>query len=312
MMKAYLCVLLFVSACGARTGLLDGTTQSSKSDAIVSDTPSVLLLSDARDTSTLSDSISIGPKSDCIDSTTMYIYLLTIGGEVLSFNPGTLQSKSLGQLRCPGEFSETWSMAVNRKGIAYVLFNSGRLFQVALSNLSCTATSYSIDALDFPKFGMGFATDQNGPSETLYVSASGYDGSFYTGLGSIDLKTFQLKKIGAFDTTRAGVELTGTGDGRLYGFAPGGLPPWGQGIWLMEIDKQTGKFLSEKKLAQLDAGYGWAFGFWGGDFWFFTNPTRQSSQVTRYRPSDQSLTKMTTFSTRIVGAGVSTCAPEAQ
>ena len=65
----------------------------------------------------------------------------------------------------------------------------------------------------------------------------------------------------------------------------------------------------EKKLDTIDQGQGWAFAFWGGDFYMFHAPNGNSI-VTRYRPSDDSLTQVATLPSIIVGAGVSTCAPQ--
>ncbi|MGH7281076.1 MAG: hypothetical protein ACRELY_06100, partial [Polyangiaceae bacterium] len=53
---------------------------------------------------------------------------------------------------------------------------------------------------------------------------------------------------------------------------------------------------------------GWAFGFWGGDFYTFTGGG--PSTVTRFRPSDKSIVQVATYPSEIVGAGVSTCAPQ--
>ena len=66
--------------------------------------------------------------------------------------------------------------------------------------------------------------------------------------------------------------------------------------------------IAETPFPTVDQGNGWAFAFWGGDFYMFTAPGG-GSDVTRYRPTDNSVTVVATLPTRIVGAGVSTCAP---
>jgi hypothetical protein len=55
---------------------------------------------------------------------------------------------------------------------------------------------------------------------------------------------------------------------------------------------------------------GFAFSFWGGDF-YSTDAIEHPSKVSRYRPSDKKLeaTYMPSANFVIVGAGVSTCAP---
>jgi hypothetical protein len=65
-------------------------------------------------------------------------------------------------------------------------------------------------------------------------------------------------------------------------------------------------------LPGVDLGGAWAFAFWGGDFYLFTAPggNGTSSLVTRYRPSDGSVTQVAMApGVTIVGAGVSPCAP---
>jgi hypothetical protein len=61
----------------------------------------------------------------------------------------------------------------------------------------------------------------------------------------------------------------------------------------------------------VDQGFGWAFAFWGGDFYTFTSPTDVGSVVQRFRPGDGTITSVAEFQPGvIVGAGVSTCAPQ--
>ena len=101
------------------------------------------------------------------------------------------------------------------------------------------------------------------------------------------------------------MELTGTGDGRLYGFYDNGF-----GARLVQLDKKTGQYLSETSLPGVSKGSAWAFAFWGGDFWFFTAPA-SASTVTRYQPATKKIDVVGTLPAElIVGAGVSTCAPE--
>ncbi|MGH7438692.1 MAG: hypothetical protein ACRENE_23640 [Polyangiaceae bacterium] len=56
-------------------------------------------------------------------------------------------------------------------------------------------------------------------------------------------------------------------------------------------------------------GSGWAFAYWGGDFYLFTAPAQTSSIVTRVRPSDGSAVQVGSLDEVIAGAGVSTCVP---
>ena len=107
-------------------------------------------------------------------------------------------------------------------------------------------------------------------------------------------------------------ELTGTGDGRLFAFYTKlGTP---NGSYIGQINTTTAAVTAEQAFPTLDQGNGWAFAFWGGDFYFYTANSMSSSKTTtvaRYRPSDKSLDTayMTNIGFHIVGAGVSTCAP---
>jgi hypothetical protein len=105
-----------------------------------------------------------------------------------------------------------------------------------------------------------------------------------------------------------GAELTGTGGGQLFGFyshTDNNGP-----TFIGEFDKTRAVILAETPLPGVVQGNAWAFAFWGGDFYVFTSPGGIVSTVWRYRPSDGSLTNIATLDDLIVGAGVSTCAPE--
>jgi hypothetical protein len=153
---------------------------------------------------------------------------------------------------------------------------------------------------------MGFASDNVGSNdETLYVAGGDGPG---TGLGatlaSIDSQTLRVATIG---TVSGWPELTGTGDAKLWGFYPDTTPPK-----IAEIDKRSGAETRSFPLRQLQGEpAAWAFAFWGGDFWIFL--MRQSdidTHVYRVRGSDGMMTEvLSQTGRRIVGAGVSTCAP---
>ena len=51
------------------------------------------------------------------------------------------------------------------------------------------------------------------------------------------------------------------------------------------------------------------FGFWGGEFWVFTTEGA-GTQVTEFDPVSRVETPATTLNPNIIGAGVSTCAPQ--
>jgi hypothetical protein len=239
------------------------------------------------------------------------VYVIAEDRSLYTFHPPTLEFKNKGILNCPTGGATPTSMAVDRDGIAWVRHSDGSVWKVstATADLACEATKYQPQAETFTKFGMGFATETKGGStEVLYLSDS--NGA---GLAKLNTATLALSFIGPYTGDLAGTtsELTGTGDGKLYGFFVTSPAQIG------EISKATGDIIDPKPLPGVFAGTAWAFSAYGGDFYIYTAadggtlPRNGSgSDVTRYRPSDGSVTVVKPhIGFKIVGAGVSTCAP---
>src|SRR5262249_34955221 len=154
----------------------------------------------------------------------------------------------------------------------------------------------------FISFGMGFASNTNGPDETLYVASDEA-----AALGTIDTKSFILAPVGPFNPPISKPELTGTGDGRLFAFYSVDPTDPNSTAAIAQVDKATGTLTAQSPLPTVRQLNHWAFGFWGGDFYTFTGPCNQSGQqcttdVNRFRPSDNSVTLVTTLNAGIVGA----------
>ena len=102
-------------------------------------------------------------------------------------------------------------------------------------------------------------------------------------------------------------ELTGTGDAHLWAFFPNVSPPL-----VSELNKQNGMTLRSFQAPTLmGQPTAWAFAFWGGDFWIFLQRQNEAS-TTVYRMNGTTgavTTPIPNSGRRIVGAGVSTCAP---
>jgi hypothetical protein len=252
--------------------------------------------------------------NDCPDGGATFIYVVTENGrELMSFYPPTGEFRSIGTLQCPGETGSPFSMAVDRTGIAYVLFSDGELFRVSTATAACRRTGFVSGQRGYsPTFGMGYSHDSVGTGETLYVASDGP-----SGLATIDTTHFTLDVIGLFSPPVGGAELTGTGAGDLFGF----YATKGSTICdgphasctdsaIGQIDKSSGKITNQSVLKGLNQGDAWAFAFWGGDFYTFTDPAMMGTTVvTRFSPADGSLASVATLSGPVVGAGVSTCAP---
>jgi hypothetical protein len=229
--------------------------------------------------------------------------------DLYSFYPPTATFTRIGHISCPAPASsQPFSMAVDRRGVAYVVFDSrspggagrGALYRVSTATAACIATPFPPNQHGFATFGMGFASNTNGPDETLFVASDNAPPS----LGTIDTKSFVLSVVAPFNPPIVRAELTGTGDGRLFAFyqrSPGSA--------IAQVDKATARVIAESPLPNIEQINHWAFAFWGGDFYTFTGPDG-STEVNRFRPADNSVTRVTTLGASIVGAGVSTCAPE--
>lgn len=226
---------------------------------------------------------------ECAEETKQ-IYVLGTDKTLYRFYPDTLKFVRIGQIGCPST-AGTFSMAIDRFGIAYVEFTDGQLYAVDTADASCTPTGFKALQTGFEHFGMGFA--RNGDSangETLYASGDA--------LGWIDTKSYAVTFIGNLAAGRT--ELTGR-DTELFAFNVA------SGV-ITGLDKTNAKPLVTYRTSAVDVMAAFAFAQWGGDFWIFTGNTR--SIVTRYSPADDT-SKVVVDDTGmlIVGAGSSTCAP---
>ena len=227
--------------------------------------------------------------ADCAQETKQ-IYVVATDKVLYRFYPETLKFVRVGPLACPTT-AGTFSMAIDRRGTAWVEYTDGRLFAVNTSNGSCKATAFPPGQTGFTTFGMGYAKNGTSPTgETLYVAGSG--------LASLDTKTFELTFLGSLTFGRT--ELTGL-DTQLFAFSVG------SGV-IAGLNKATGATEVVYRSSAIDAAAAFAFAQWGGDFWLFTGST--TSVITRYSPlTDVSTVVVPDTGMLIVGAGSSTCAP---
>lgn len=246
---------------------------------------------------------------------TELIYLLSDFGALWSFDPETGDFGYLAEVACGG-MVDTYSMGVSRKARAWIQYMNGDLYTVDLNDpgdpIACKDPGYQPGDPLFANFGMAFvANGPDDPCDKLYAH-SGIDawlqGPGVGALGVIDPVTIKLATIGAIDY--AWGELTGTSDGRLFAFQ--GREP----ALLTEYDKETAEVLDVWPLPGLHSDSAFAFAWWGGDFYLFTDqePSNGASEVWRYdfdgSEDGEALELLIPQAPlRIVGAGVSTCAP---
>jgi len=281
--------VLFVAACGARTGLL---APEEPADA-----------ADASDAAPDAESLDVAQKPDvstvgCPDAATEFVYVVSEDDVLSTFDPPSATFATIGVLACDAGGANPFSMAVARDGTAYVEYDDGELFAVSTQTAACKPTSFVTGQV--VPFGMGYATIGAGPAEQLFIAPN-------DALATLDVDAgFAIHPIGTFAPSLMLAELTGTGDGRLYAYYATG--DFG-GSTIGEIDKSNAHVVAADTLANVDRGDAWAFAFWGGDFWIFTAPNDEQTTV-KYDPVAKTSTVVAHYASPIVGAGVSTCAPQ--
>jgi hypothetical protein len=241
------------------------------------------------------------------------IFVLSDNSELYKFFPETNQFQDLGTFNCGG-MTNTFSMAVDRLGFAWVMFNTpqGEIWKLDVTNVAnCEDPGYNQGQMGINYFGMAFVSNSKfDQCDQLYGNTFDGFGGFSEGPGfgdflTLDPKTLQIQTLGP--TTFNGAELTGTGDGRAFMF--GGANP----AKLVEVDKKNGAYLEVTPLGGLELTNAFAFAFFAGDFYMFTESDNNAnfSKVTHYDydGNKQLTTVVNQAPIRIVGAGVSTCAP---
>ncbi|MCU0664915.1 MAG: hypothetical protein MUC50_21645, partial [Myxococcota bacterium] len=169
-------------------------------------------------------------------------------------------------------------------------------------------TDFVCGTQDLTLFGMGFATEKKGGSaETLYLAGSQVVGGSSSGFAAVDLDDWSIDLRGDLV---GDPEFTGNANGELWGFFPGEASPS-----VKQIDKEDGSVL-ETIVLDLPSQVGaiesaWAFAYWGGSFYVFYqhNQTGTSTYVYKVEYDGTMTTHIANSGKRIVGAGVSTCAP---
>ncbi|HET6613230.1 MAG TPA: hypothetical protein VFG83_14635 [Kofleriaceae bacterium] len=262
-------------------------------------------------------------QTDCTAGGVDLIYVVDDDNNFLSFDPAKLGTAEdpftlVGQLDCdagrelPGGFGADrgapFSMSVDRTGIAWVLYSSGEIFHVSIEDASCQDSGFQTRQGQYDLFGMGFASDSDGAStETLFIAGGAYDDRSPGRFGSITNLT--VNDLGEIDApSDFGPELTGTGDGHVYGYFPDGDDPF-----IQEFDKATGALTGNPYpmtgRGDSNGNMAWAFAHWGGDFYVFLTIGNDGQVYRVDLPSGEETTVIDDLPYRVVGAGVSTCAP---
>ena len=265
-------------------------------------------------------------KGDCTADGVELIYVVDSTRQLLSFDPRSLPPQEpfrfIGRLNCPasspysefsGQTPTPFSMSVDRNATAWVLYNSGEIFSVSTTTAQCERTPFQRSQQGFRLFGLGFVSNgQN--NEQLYISGGGTTGSSGDDrLGSIDPTSLTVTEIGRMSAvTEFSPELTGTSDGDLFAY----FPSTATNAIIARLSKTNANMEQQWSLpASPGTVTAWAFAHWGGDFYVFVTHRQGFSDQTQVIHLDGRtgtagvVSGLENIPFRIVGAGVSTCAP---
>ena len=240
------------------------------------------------------------------------IFVLSKTAALWKFFPENNQFMMLGAVDC-GLPPSTFSMGVDREGFAWVQFSDLQIRKVDVTDPgNCSDPGFVPMQQGIENFGMAFVSNSN--SDTCdRIFGNHYNGvaqgDMVSEFFNIDPVGLGVNLVGYSDYGLA--EVTGTGDGRVFLFAG---PDPSELVW---VDRDSGATLEVTPLPGVQTGGGFAFAFFAGDFYFFTDAeSDMTSEVTHldYDDSDnndkQDLKVVVQDAPlRIVGAGVSTCAP---
>jgi hypothetical protein len=255
------------------------------------------------------------------------IYVVDDANNLLSFDPRLIGTGPgpfhlVGRLSCPAgaplpDFATTtatpFSMGVDRDAVAWVLYNSGEIFNVS--------TQRRLHPTSFVKqqnvgrrwdvFGMG--SSPTPPAATPSSCDRRRPTRWSAATSATSPRGAAVNRVGALSATvEYSPELTGLGDATLWGFYPGTSQ-----AFVQQIDKATGAGTGNR--LSIPGGLGgtvtaWAFAQWGGKFYVFVTTadflgTETSTVRTLDRTTGAYAQVITNSPYRVVGAGVSTCAP---
>jgi hypothetical protein len=247
--------------------------------------------------------------SACSDNA-RWIYLVDSTNHFLRFEPDTNTITSIGLLACPSSGSP-FSMGVSRDATAYVLYSDHSIYSVSTADASCTTSGWVPNAMGFEQFGMGFVSNSAGSTdETLFIAggAAAGIGSGLSNMGSVQLADWSVMRFGTLDGSP---ELTGNGNAELWGFFPDASP-----MSVRQLDKTNGATIQQFDVSAIDTSFlptpsAWAFAFWGGRYYiFYQGALDTSTNIWRLTPDTGAIEPvMMSIGYRVVGAGVSTCAP---
>lgn len=268
-----------------------------------------------------------GGEAPCSHPGADLVVLLDDRERLHTFDPRKLGTASafaeLGPLSCPAADEpvpgfpgrvEPYALAVDRRGVASVLYTTGELFHVSLRGApSCTATAFvpQQEMGRWKLFTLAHAATQAGEeTDTLYVAGGGPTSPPGGHLGVLDPATLSIRTVGAMDRVGDFAPwITGMADGRLFAFVPGITD-----AHVRRIDTTTAKGVGDEAPlpGNLDiTSVGFAFAHWGGKLYLFlTSGAPLATRLHRFDPATgYEDVVLEDAGTTFLAAGVSGCAP---
>lgn len=239
------------------------------------------------------------------------LYVL-VEGALRTYDPDQT-SGAFGLARVPDcNIGAPFSMTIDRLGRAWVVLSDGFGAKLALVDPDhgyCEVMPEDLSESGFARFTLTFVPTTNGASTDHLIIAGGSYAAFTskdTRAAVMDPDTLAITPIG---TLPGAPDITGTDDGRLFGYFPFSSPPH-----VAEIDPASAQPLTTWDLPQLNGtARGWGVAFWKGRVIAFDS--RSSSMLgpvrNRIFAVDVATGDVDTLDDdspyEVIGAGVSTC-----
>jgi hypothetical protein len=237
------------------------------------------------------------------EAASQWIYTFDENNGFARFDPTTLTFTEIANLKCAAN-GTPFSMAVDQNAVAWVHYSDGSLFKVDTATGKCEATKFEPNQHGIRVFGMGFVFDPSTSKDTLFIAGGASSTPVGAQLATVSFPDLVVNPIGTID--EGNPELTGTGDGQLWGFTPQNVSGTTKAT-LVRLDPKSAATIESYGYPSVTTSGGWSVKFWGGYFWIFLGTSVY--KVSRDNPKVIETAIQQTGRPQIVGAGVSTCAP---
>jgi hypothetical protein len=230
----------------------------------------------------------------CAGGSSPTAYLLAYDGTLFAFDPGSLETRSLGVVSCVASTTiRPYAFTVAAPGTAYVLYDDGNIYAVDLTTLDCEPTRYQQNQLDL-NWHVGITVGAGTAADRLYYYGQGASPL----LAVSDLTSFQLFELGPTGSglTALPADLKSDAYGRLFALGAGGV--------LQQLDPATGAILGQDSTGFDCDQNGWALLPYDGQLYFVSGP---AGGVSRYDVTTKALFPLGQVNQAIVGAGTTPC-----